>query len=159
MRWCFWAFSVMAPFLLGFLSMTWGSARDNEWYASLKKPAWQPPGWAFSVIWSLLFILFGLSFAFLLRSQLDEKQSLIGFLVALWVPLFALLMIWPGVFFGRRKILGGLITIVLALVATLTLVVWLFAIGQTIAAVFLVPLALWLAVATALNIRILEDNQ
>ncbi|MGW4569136.1 TspO/MBR family protein, partial [Streptomyces sp. NPDC004561] len=28
---------------------------DSAWYRSLRKPGWQPPSWAFGVVWTPLY--------------------------------------------------------------------------------------------------------
>ncbi|PSP54128.1 hypothetical protein BRC74_02035 [Halobacteriales archaeon QH_7_68_42] len=36
---------------------------DSAWFRSLAKPAIYPPGWAFGVVWTLLFTLMGVAVA------------------------------------------------------------------------------------------------
>src|SRR5215204_6044166 len=40
-----------------------GLASDvrSEWYTSLAKPRWQPPGWVFGPVWSVLYALLAVS--------------------------------------------------------------------------------------------------
>jgi benzodiazapine receptor len=33
----------------------------SDWYPSLAKPWFTPPGWTFSIVWTLLFLLMGVS--------------------------------------------------------------------------------------------------
>ena len=40
-----------------------GLASDvrSEWYLSRAKPSWQPPGWVFGPVWSVLYALLAVS--------------------------------------------------------------------------------------------------
>ena len=54
LRWAL--FVVPTIMLLGFLSGTVsGSGEQNSWFAELVKPEAQPPGWAFGVVWPILY--------------------------------------------------------------------------------------------------------
>lgn len=37
----------------------WWTSREPGWYASLRKPSWQPPDWVFGVIWPVNFLVLG----------------------------------------------------------------------------------------------------
>ncbi len=41
--------------------------RNYEWYQTLKKPKINPPQWVFPIVWTILYILIGISFYFYLR--------------------------------------------------------------------------------------------
>src|SRR3982750_1929694 len=56
--------------LLGFLSgrsVRVGSG--NAWSMALRKPARNPPGWVFPVVWTALYILIGLALAMILNAR------------------------------------------------------------------------------------------
>ncbi|MEY4440582.1 MAG: hypothetical protein RLY49_208 [Candidatus Parcubacteria bacterium] len=51
-----------------------------SWYQTLLKPTWAPPSWIFGPVWSILYILIAISFAYVLYSTLTKR---IPFKVAL----------------------------------------------------------------------------
>ena len=54
---------VVAGSLIGLLS---DSGLENGWYAPLAKPSFQPPGWAFGVVWTVLYTMMGIALALVL---------------------------------------------------------------------------------------------
>jgi tryptophan-rich sensory protein len=56
--------------LLGILSgRASNSGFGNPWFDALVKPDAMPPGWAFGVAWTILYILLGLSLALILHAR------------------------------------------------------------------------------------------
>ncbi len=47
----------------------------GPWYADLVKPGWTPPGWLFGPVWTVLYILIGIS-GWLLWKTRDEARQL-----------------------------------------------------------------------------------
>jgi len=67
----------------------------GEWYGSLKKPSWNPPGWIFGPVWTALYTMMAVA-AWLVWRQggwARQRKPLLMFLGqlvlnALWTPLF-----------------------------------------------------------------------
>ncbi len=120
---------------------------DNGWYAELLKPAFQPPGWAFGVVWATLYTMIGIALAVIWNSPPSpmRKTALSLFFVQLAVN-FA----WSPIFFGARMIDVALVTLlVMLLLATAT--ANLFRRIRPVAGWLMLPYLLWLCLATALN--------
>ncbi|MEO5611343.1 MAG: TspO/MBR family protein, partial [Sphingomicrobium sp.] len=71
------------------------SGYDNGWFAALAKPSFMPPGWAFGVAWTILYILLGLALAMILAEPPSDRRrtALVLFFVQLalnfaWSPIF-----------------------------------------------------------------------
>ena len=73
LRWSFvrWALvCVPLVLMLGILSgKLAGSGYGNPWFDALAKPAIMPPGWAFGVAWTILYILMGVALAIILNAR------------------------------------------------------------------------------------------
>ena len=123
------------------------SGYENDWFASLLKPPFMPPGWAFGVAWTILYVLMGLSIAMVLASPNTQtrRTALILFFVQL-----AINFAWSPVFFGAHDIVLGKMMIIVMLVIALA-AASLFRRIRPIAGWLLVPYLLWLCFAFALN--------
>jgi translocator protein len=119
----------------------------GEWYASLEKPAWNPPGWIFGPVWSALYAMMAVA-AWLVwkRGGFAAQRKALGlflaqlFLNALWTPLFFGLQ-QPGLAFAEILLLW------LVIVATLIA----FRRVSRPAFWLLVPYLAWVSFAAVLN--------
>jgi len=112
-----------------------------------------PPGWAFGVAWTILYILMGISVGLVIASNRRGKRpALVLFAIQL-----ALNLAWSPVFFGAHQIRTALI-VIFALTGTLALTILLFWRVRRIAALLILPYLLWLVFATELNLTILRLN-
>lgn len=127
----------------------------SSWYAALEKPSFNPPGWVFGPVWTLLYTLMGIAAWRVWRKGVDTpgvRTALILFAVQL-----VLNAVWSPVFFGAERI-----DIALAIIAAL----WAVLIATTVlffridrpAGWMLVPYILWVTFATVLNASILSLN-
>ena len=146
--------------LVGWLLISFGAASmgglfmPGEWYASLKKPAWNPPGWIFGPVWTALYTMMALA-AWLVWRQggwARQRKPLVLFLAqlalnALWTPLFFGLH-RPGVAFAEIVLLW------LAIAATIAV----FRPVSRTAMRLLVPYLAWVSFAAALNFTLWRLN-
>ena len=139
---CFSATSLGAIFMPG------------EWYATLKKPSWNPPGWIFGPVWSALYTMMAVS-AWLVWKRggfVAQRRPLALFLAQLvlnaaWTPLFFGLH-RPGIAFAEIVLLW------LAIATTLTA----FRPVSGVAAWLLAPYLAWVSFAAALNFTLWRLN-
>lgn len=125
------------------------------WYATLAKPSFNPPNWIFAPVWTVLYALMALAVWRLLKADRAwvEKRT------ALALFFFQLLLnaLWPVLFFGFHSPLGGLLNIVPQWTLIVLAILRLRHI-DSIAALCLCPLALWVAFAAVLNFEIWRLN-
>ena len=123
------------------------SGYGNAWFDALEKPFFMPPGWAFGVVWPLLYALMGIALAMILAEPESPRRrtALILFLIQL-----ALNFAWSPIFFAGHDIsLAKYVIFAMAAVAA-------GAAGQFYrlnksAGLLLAPYLAWLVFAAALN--------
>ncbi|HUO53279.1 MAG TPA: TspO/MBR family protein [Rhodoblastus sp.] len=124
------------------------------WYEGLAKPGFTPPNALFGPVWTLLYALMALGFwRILIQPKRTARTLAIGFFLAQ----LALNVIWSYAFFAAHSPLLGLIDIVpqeVLLVATMILF-WRL---DRFAGLCLLPVALWVGFAGALNFEIWRLN-
>jgi tryptophan-rich sensory protein len=121
------------------------------WYATLEKPAFNPPNWLFAPVWTLLYLLMGIAAFLVWRRGLENRQvriALIVFLVQL-----VLNALWSVVFFGLESPLYGVVVIAVLWVAILFTVLKFYRISLA-ASVLMWPYLLWVTFAAVLNVSI-----
>lgn len=133
---------------LGILSgVAAGSGYGNPWFAALAKPALMPPGWAFPVAWTLLYILIGLALSMILAARGAGGR---GVAITLFVVQFALNLAWSPTFFAAHKVTIAFAIILLMIVLTVATVLA-FARVRPRAAALMLPYLAWLCFAAYLN--------
>lgn len=148
-------FTVPATVLLGTLAgILSNSGYSNGWFRTLALPSFMPPGWAFGVAWTILYVLLGLALAMILHARGAAGR---GRILALFLLQLAINFAWSPVFFGMRQVALGLAMIAAMIVLTLVLILLLRRLRGA-AALLLIPYLAWLCFAATLNYRILVDN-
>jgi benzodiazapine receptor len=148
-------FTVPGIVLLGTLSGALAnSGYANAWFAALRKPGFMPPGWAFGVAWTILYILLGLSLAMLLHARGAKGR---GRALGLFGVQLALNFAWSPIFFAWHEVGLALSVIAAMIVLTVGMVFALWRI-RLVAAFLLYPYLGWLMFAAALNYRIMVLN-
>lgn len=148
-------FTVPAVVLLGTLSGLLSNSGDgNAWYRALVLPSFQPPSWAFGVVWPILYICLGLSLAMIIHARGAPRRGLV---LTIFLVQLAINYAWSPVFFGLHQVTLalGLIVIMVALTLLLIALTWRI---RPAAALLLLPYLAWICFATALNYRIMVDN-
>ena len=144
--------------LLGFLVLVMGGGlaigfltAPGVWYAGLAKPSFNPPGWVFAPVWTVLYVLIAVA-GWRTWCQDPRKWSM-----RLWWVQLALNFAWPPVFFFAHQVGLALVVILLLLSAILIFIAtcwrsdpltsWLFS-----------PYAAWVGFASLLNGSIFALN-
>ncbi|KZL20119.1 TspO/MBR family protein [Pseudovibrio axinellae] len=133
-----------------------------EWYASLNKPAFNPPNWVFAPVWSILYTLLGISvwIATEFMSEPAKGKPTPPAKTSIQVTFVILLFlngIWSWAFFGQQNPTTGLIVLIL-LLALSFFTFRLFYRAQIFAAWLYLPYLLWVSFAALLNISIVVLN-
>ena len=125
------------------------------WYATLVKPAFNPPSWVFGPVWTVLYALMGIA-AFLVWKRGWKKPDVKSALLVFGIQL-ALNALWSIIFFGMKELgiaFGEIVLLWFAIVATIRAF---YRIDQR-AAWLLVPYLAWVTFAAALNYALWSLN-
>ena len=128
-----------------------GSGATSDWYISLNKAPWTPPGWFFGVAWTSIMICFSIYLA-----QVFSKQKSTRLKLAFTIQVF-LNVIWNYLFFNQHLVLFGLINI-LALAVVIYYMFFGIKLNNKLVRYLLLPYMIWILVATSLNAYILIYN-
>ena len=133
--------------LIGSISGLANAGNITGWYATLVKPSFNPPNYLFGPVWTILYILMGISFNLILQSAKTNtrKTALIIFTFQLvlnfsWSFLFFYFK-WPGIAF---------IDIIILWIAIVMMLLTFYRISP-LAAYLQIPYFLWVSFASVLN--------
>jgi benzodiazapine receptor len=126
------------------------------WYQMLDKPPFNPPNWVFMPVWTLLYLLMGVSLFLVWREKMSYKVVRIG--LGLFFVQLLLNLLWTILFFGMRSTLAGLVDIVVLWIFILLTMLAFYGVSRT-AGLLLLPYFLWVGFATVLNFSLWKLNQ
>lgn len=113
--------------------------------------AFQPPGYVFGIVWTVLYLLFGCYLHLLINNKGGGRV-----LLALWTINMALNLLWSPLVFVHKRYVHGLY-VSMAILATLIAMLVLSETTQL--KVLLVPYLTWMILATLLNVEIVNNQQ
>ena len=135
----------------GIISGWLTTTQNNVWYDSIIKPSWNPPGYLFGPVWTILYLLMAFSLWIVWKSYAPEVQKFQACLI------FALQLFlnfwWTILFFKLQCPLCAFVEILLMILLILITIYKFSKISKT-AAWLLVPYISWVCFATILNYKL-----
>ena len=147
--------SVGVCLMVGFLASIATQSSVNTWYETLDKPIFTPPNYLFAPVLTVLYILMGISAGIVWSKGLHH----IWVKTALYHFVFQLLInaLWSLVFFSLQETGFALLVIITLFILILLTIKW-FKVVSNVAAYLLIPYAIWVLYAMALNFEIWRLN-
>ena len=148
------AISIVLCFVPAVLGSLFTVSSIGSWYTTLAKPWFTPPDWLFGPVWTVLYLLMGIS---LYRIWMHPGAPDIRLPVAVFGVQLALNALWSFLFFGLQSPRYGLLGIIPLWIAILATIGIFYPVDRK-AAYLLVPYILWVTIASALNYAVYVLN-
>jgi benzodiazapine receptor len=139
---------ILITLLISFLSMD----KIDSWYLNLNKSELTPPGYIFSIVWIILYILMSVSVWIIWT-----KEKKITFPIQLYIIQLILNFTWSPLFFKYHCINESLLLLLLIWTLVFINIILFYLINKT-AGILLIPYLIWLSFALYLNYYIVENN-
>ncbi|OGE71502.1 TspO protein [Candidatus Daviesbacteria bacterium RIFOXYD1_FULL_41_10] len=141
----------------GFIGSFFTIPAISIWYATLVKPSFAPPNFIFGPVWTVLYLLMGISL-YLVWEKKDKRRVIRGKGLQFFALQLGLNVLWSAMFFGQKSPALGLLVIVLLWVAIFQTIKF-FGKINTAASYLLYPYLLWVSFAAVLNFMIWQLNR
>ncbi len=139
--------SLVIPLAVGALA-TWIVSDNLDIYADINLPAFAPPSILFGIVWTVLYVLMGISLYLVLSSGNANKDTWWYFG---WQLVFN--FIWPILFFNFRLFWLSFVWLLILLYLIIRMIINFWHINKA-AAILQIPYAIWVAFAGVLNLAI-----
>ncbi|MBA4048745.1 MAG: TspO protein [Sphingomonas sp.] len=127
----------------------------DGWYRGLRKPAWQPPDWAFGPAWTIILGLAAWSAVLAWGAATTEFDRTL--VIILFASNAVCHLKWSPLFFRLRRPDWALVEVVFLWASLVALVVLLWPISK-LASVLIWPYLAWVSFAAVLNWAIVRLN-
>lgn len=146
--------SVLLTMSVGAISGLATVAGVKGWYTTLVKPSFNPPNYLFGPVWSLLYLLMGISLYLVVQAPKSalKNKALLLFGIQLTLNFF-----WSIIFFKFHTIGWALIEIIALWIFILTTILIFYKINKP-AALLQIPYICWVSFATLLTASIYYLN-
>ena len=143
--------SIVISQLAGGLGAIFTTPAIPTWYASLNKPAFNPPNTVFFPVWTTLYTLMGIAAFLVWRKGLHERRVRVALVI--FVIQLVLNLAWTIIFFGLYSLFGAVVAIVFLWIAIVINIVAFWRISKA-AGALLIPYILWVSFAGLLNVSV-----
>lgn len=122
-------------------------------YNSLEKPPLAPPSIVFPIVWTIIYIIMGISYGMLKNENLVDSKTK-------WIYYIQLLInaLWSIIFFTLKARLFAFIWIILLDILVITMIIDFYK-KKKVAGILQIPYLLWSLFATYLNLGIYLLNR
>lgn len=121
-------------------------------YGDMVKPPLSPPSYIFPIVWTILYILMGVSYFIATKDKENDKELNQIYILQLLVNFF-----WPIIFFVLKMYFTAFFWIILLLILVIIMIKELLK-NNKISGCLQIPYLIWLLFATYLNIGIFLLN-
>lgn len=143
---------VVICLVVGYVSSMYTRSSITTWYPTLEKPFFNPPNWLFAPVWTMLYILMGVS-AGLIWQKIDNQKELVKKGLFFFTIQLILNGFWSVLFFGWHNILLSLIEITLLFLFIFETYLIFKKLDKT-ASLLLIPYMVWVIFASILTASI-----
>ena len=141
---------ILLPLIIGSLSGLANAGSLNDWYVQLNKPSFNPPGYLFGPVWTVLYLLMGISLYLIWKSPKGNPRTNALIIFGLQMLLnFA----WSFIFFYFKQTGWALVDIIILWLNIIIMIFVFYKINKT-AALIQIPYLLWVSFASVLNAAI-----
>lgn len=125
---------------------------DNN-YQSLNKPPLSPPAILFPIVWTILFIIMGISiYRIMMTDSKSKNEGRLIYFIQLFVNAF-----WTPIFFGLNEYFLAFLWILMLIILVISMIFIFYKIDK-LSAYLNIPYLIWLLFATYLNFYIFILN-
>ena len=117
-------------------------------YSDMVKPPLSPPGIVFPIVWTILYILMGISYFIATKDNENNKELDQIYLLQLLVN-----FMWPIIFFVLEMYFTAFLWIILLLILVIVMIKELLNVNK-VSGYLQIPYLIWLLFATYLNLGI-----
>lgn len=146
-NWASLIICIVIPLVAGTLSGMANANSISTWYSTLNKPSFNPPNYLFGPVWTILYLLMGISLYLIVSTTKSEVRTTA--LIIFGVQLL-LNFSWSFLFFYYQSPLSALVVIIALLVGILVMILYFFKLSPA-AAYLQIPYLLWVSFASVLN--------
>ncbi len=140
------AISIAIPLVFGLIGTLIGNPSN---FSEIVKPSFAPPGFLFPIVWTILYILMGVSSYMIYKdNNYSINAALIIYLIQLVVN-----MLWTFFFFNLKWYLFSFIWIILLIVLVIVMIYKFIKINK-VAGYIQIPYLIWITFASVLNFSI-----
>lgn len=139
--------SIAIPVATGLIAGWFTAQSVDTWYATLQRPSFAPPNAVFGPVWTVLYVLMGISLYIIWRLPASPQKEKALFIFGLQL---ACNFLWSFLFFYLHNPAVALVDIVILWILIWVMLVRFYRL-KPLAAWLNIPYMLWVSFATALN--------
>lgn len=146
--------AIIIPLLVGFISFLLTKDGISNYSNNLIKPSFAPPSYLFGIVWTILYILMGIS-SYIIYNDISSHKNICLIIYGLNLVLNFL---WPIIFFNLELRLFAFVFIIFLDIVVIYMIICFHGISKK-AAYLQIPYLIWLIFATILNFSVYFLNR